>query len=590
MTIDVSLGSATLDCPLGSGTISMTGDGLLRFGSGFTLAAGSALAVNGGGLDLGGATIAGLTTVTLAGVSIVNGGLEVAGSIELYSGTMLADLSGPAALEKLGAGTAVLAGNNTYQGGTSALAGTLIVAQADSLPSPATGGGTVIVEPILYWSGSGDWTTGQWELADGTPMPWIDGSSAILAAGSDINVSGSVNIAALTVQGAAAIDGDGTLTLPAWGGTIDVLSGTATVNSTIAGGNLTETGPGTLIVDGSVACAGVTVSQGTLDALSPLPAAPVIAGGRALGPGAVHSSSGQPFYGIDPAMFDLLQSLFADQSIDRTDMIQILQSVAVEGAVTSDALGVLETITSPQGEAALNVPDYVAVLANDVVWGNPANANYQGQPLGNLADQASDQARATCLTDLVDKWFYGDDLPAVAPGLTYDVTAGPLYGDNANPSLNVPSSNDMAQGSLGDCYLVSTLGSIADSSPTAIENMIIPNGVDPDGIESWTVRFYYQNAAGAFVPYYVTVNALLPGYANGSLAYARRARTAPSGSRSLRRHTPNGTKPARRASAARARIATPTLAAGSCRSSTSRCSAPPRRRTGPRTSRRPSRP
>ena len=54
------------------------------------------------------------------------------------------------------------------------------------------------------------------------------------------------------------------------------------------------------------------------------------------------------------------------------------------------------------------MPDYVAVLASDVVQGNPANANYQGQPLGNLADQGSDQLRATALEDLVDKWFDGD--------------------------------------------------------------------------------------------------------------------------------------------------------------------------------------
>ena len=105
----------------------------------------------------------------------------------------------------------------------------------DSLPGPAaTGCGTVIVEPTLYWSGSGDWTTGQWELANGTPTPWIDGSSVYLAAGSEISVSGSVNVGSITVAGNATIEG-GTLTLPAWGGTITVLSGTATIDSTLAG-------------------------------------------------------------------------------------------------------------------------------------------------------------------------------------------------------------------------------------------------------------------------------------------------------------------------------------------------------------------
>ena len=51
----------------------------------------------------------------------------------------------------------------------------------------------------------------------------------------------------------------------------------------------------------------------------------------------------------------------------------------------------------------------------------------------------------------------------------------------------------MEQGELGDCYLIAALGAIADSSPAAIENMIIPNGVE-NGIASWTVRFYYHDA------------------------------------------------------------------------------------------------
>ena len=48
-----------------------------------------------------------------------------------------------------------------------------------------------------------------------------------------------------------------------------------------------------------------------------------------------------------------------------------------------------------------------------------------------------------------------------------------------------PSHNNEDQGELGDCYLISSLGTIADSSPAAIQNMFIDNG---DG--TWTVRFY----------------------------------------------------------------------------------------------------
>ena len=133
---------------------------------------------------------------------------------------------------------------------------------------------------------------------------------------------------------------------------------------------------------------------------------------------------------------------------------------------------------------------------------------------------------ATALTVLVDKWFYGTDLPAIDPAFvslsaSYSAVAGPLYGDNPNPELQIPSSSDDEQGNLGDCYLIAALGAIADSYPAAIENMIISNGVE-NGIASYTVRFYYQNnGTGPYIADYVTVNGLLPAWQNGGLVYDR---------------------------------------------------------------------
>jgi hypothetical protein len=72
-----------------------------------------------------------------------------------------------------------------------------------------------------------------------------------------------------------------------------------------------------------------------------------------------------------------------------------------------------------------------------------------------------------------------------------------------------PSHLDEYQGYLGDCYLISSLGAIADSVPTAIQNMFVDNS---DG--TWTVRFYANGVAD-----YVTVDATLPFYGN-SLVYA----------------------------------------------------------------------
>ena len=507
--------SATIACQISGADLVKSGCGTLVLGAGFALPPQADLEVDAGVLDLGGTTSQ-LSTVTLVSGSIINGTLSASVAFDLQSGTVLANLAGPAALNKQGSGTVVLAGTNTYLGGTNALDGTLVAAMAGSLPSAATGTGTVIVAPTLYWSGDGDWTTGQWQLSDGTPTSWVDGSSVVLAAGSQLTLSGLVDVGSISVQGDATVTG-GAISLAS--GSIIVSSGTATIDSELDGGNLMTAGTGTLVLGGTLAYTGVTiVDAGTLDLLSPLAAAPVVAGGQAIGPGALFNASGTSLYSLDPAMFALVGSLFVDQSIGRADMIQILESAVDGGAVTDAALAALEALTLPQNEALLNMPDYVAVLAADVVQGNPANATYQGQPLGNLAAQATDPLRATALDDLVDKWFYGTDLPAVPSLVTYSLVAGPLYGTNPNPALDVPCGTDMAQGGMGDCYLIAALGAIADSSLSAIENMIIPNGVE-NGVASWTVRFYYWDPVRGYVADYVTVNAIMPGY-EGSTVYA----------------------------------------------------------------------
>ena len=120
---------------------------------------------------------------------------------------------------------------------------------------------------------------------------------------------------------------------------------------------------------------------------------------------------------------------------------------------------------------------------------------------------------------MIGKWFYGTDLPAAANGATYIVSAGSLFGNNSNAALDVPSSADMRQGALGDCYFIAALGTLADSDPSSIENMFINNGVQ-NGVQSWTVRFYYDTPQG-YTADYVTVNALLPGYAATAPEYAQ---------------------------------------------------------------------
>ena len=87
---------------------------------------------------------------------------------------------------------------------------------------------------------------------------------------------------------------------------------------------------------------------------------------------------------MDQTLANLVQSLDADGSISRLDMIQILRSVAANGTLSATDLADLRTIVGADA-AKLNMPGYVQVLASDVVNGNAANAHYQGQTLGNLA-------------------------------------------------------------------------------------------------------------------------------------------------------------------------------------------------------------
>jgi hypothetical protein len=218
------------------------------------------------------------------------------------------------------------------------------------------------------------------------------------------------------------------------------------------------------------------------------------------------------FLGLkDITLAALVESLDADGSISRNDMIEILDKVVGEGSTVSSAdFSDLKTIL---GDAAtLNMPGYVQVLAGDVINGNTANASYQGQSLGNLA--AGSQSGV--LSKLVGKWFLGTDTPGVPAGITYRATAGSLFN-------GTPSHLNELQGELGDCYFISALGSIADASPAAVENMFIYNGDN-----TWTVRFYYNGAAD-----YVTVNNMLPVNSAGRLVFADYGCSAASSSNTL---------------------------------------------------------
>lgn len=72
-----------------------------------------------------------------------------------------------------------------------------------------------------------------------------------------------------------------------------------------------------------------------------------------------------------------------------------------------------------------------------------------------------------------------------------------------------PSINDINQGYLGDCYLLSTLSSVAKTDPALIKKEIVANA---DG--TYTVSF------GAKLGTHIKVDAELPVWPDGQVAYA----------------------------------------------------------------------
>lgn len=77
--------------------------------------------------------------------------------------------------------------------------------------------------------------------------------------------------------------------------------------------------------------------------------------------------------------------------------------------------------------------------------------------------------------------------------------------------VNGPDYTDIRQGSVGDCYMVASLASLAQSDPGVIRQMVTSLG---DG--TFAVRFY---RSGKEV--YVRMDGDLPTYSGGSLVYAR---------------------------------------------------------------------
>jgi Calpain family cysteine protease/Bacterial pre-peptidase C-terminal domain len=188
---------------------------------------------------------------------------------------------------------------------------------------------------------------------------------------------------------------------------------------------------------------------------------------------------------------------FADQVLDRNDIISILREAKDNSVVDATEVKDLRTLVS--NASYLKIPESVRVLANKVVNGDVANQKYQSNTLGNLDTGSSDVQ----LENLISKWFFGGDRP-ITP-YTYQYASGSLF-------QNGISYQDIKQGVINDCFFLAGLSQTAFRSPSTIENMFIDNGDN-----TFTVRFWKNGVAD-----YVTVDRYLPTTDTGYLAYANK--------------------------------------------------------------------
>jgi Calpain family cysteine protease len=184
--------------------------------------------------------------------------------------------------------------------------------------------------------------------------------------------------------------------------------------------------------------------------------------------------------------------------------------------MTASKFSTLQTFASELNTTGgISVSPYVQQITDDVIFGNSANATWNGgAATATLLGDLTATSTQTQADDLIGEWFLGTNLPSLnlAPvgqenlNPTYKASTLPLYGPSGGPTYQ-----DVNQGYLGDCYFLSSLGEVALKDPSAIEDMISANG---NG--TYSVRFFVNGQ-----PDYVTVNSQLPvmgGYewANGS--------------------------------------------------------------------------
>lgn len=203
------------------------------------------------------------------------------------SATMSGNLTGTGGLEKLGVGTLVLSGNNSYSGVTRVLGGGLTLGSANALPGgiDVNGGGSALVLSGVLQLGSSDFKRGLG--TDTNQVQWGPVSAGFAATNADriVNLGGSSdpvtwNVGGFVSNGCALILGStmGNKTVDfqnpislGFGNdkTVQVDNGGAAIDGVLSGvlsqGSLVKSGAGTLFLSAANTYAGpTTLTNGVL--------------------------------------------------------------------------------------------------------------------------------------------------------------------------------------------------------------------------------------------------------------------------------------------------------------------------------------
>lgn len=280
LTVDGAQNTSINNVISGTGGITKTGAGTLTLSGANTYSGAST--INGGTVVVNSAASLGASTSVLtlnAGTLAVATGFttsrnivvgNAAGTFQVNASqtyTASGILSGSGQLNKTGAGTMVLSGNNTFTGGTNVSAGTLQLGASNRLANAGAltvSGGTFALGTYLETVGTVTLSSGS---ITGSGTGALTGSAYALQSGSVTAIlAGSANVTK-TTAGTVTLSGANTLT-----GSTTVSNGTLTLAATSGSAlgstsSVTVNSGGTLLLGASNQInnsAGITLAGGTL--------------------------------------------------------------------------------------------------------------------------------------------------------------------------------------------------------------------------------------------------------------------------------------------------------------------------------------